>query len=149
MLSASSIVSTNNINRNSSLHLYSAQCAIALPLKIRKESAQKGAGKRKMRVFFDYPLATEENMKAIQEAINSGKDEYDLAEMFGENTIWDCVAVLSGNKDTCWALLDHLDGHVQTSTEDWQFEIVSEYIAIQQLGMRPSFDDNLVSELLD
>ena len=102
-----------------------------------------------MRIFFDYPLATEENMKAVQEAINSGKDEYDLAEMFGENTVWDCIAVLSGNKDTCWALLDRLDGHVQTSTEDWQFEIVSEYIAIQQLGMRPSFDDNLVSELLD
>ena len=83
-----------------------------------------------MRIYFDYPLATEENMKAVQDAINAGKDFCDLTEMFDENTLWDCIAVLSGNKDTCWALLDHLDGHEQTSTEDWQSEIIGNYIGI-------------------
>ena len=80
-----------------------------------------------MRIFFDYPLATEENMKAVQDAIISGKDECELVEMFGENMVWDCIAVLSGNKDTPWALLDHMDGHEQIGYEDWQSEVIGDY----------------------
>ena len=62
-------------------------------------------------------------MKAVQEAIDSGKDIWELDEMFGDEMLWDCVAVLSGNKDTPWALLDHMDGNRQYQTEDWQSEV--------------------------
>lgn len=82
-----------------------------------------------MRIIFDYPLATEENMKTIQDAINFGKDQSELVEMFGENMVWDCIAVLSGNKDTPWALLEHMDGHEQIGYEDWQSEVVEKYLA--------------------
>ena len=82
-----------------------------------------------MRVFFDYPLATEENMKAIQDAINSGTDIFELYEMFDEEMLWDCVVVLSGNTDTPWALLDHMEGNLQTVIEDWQFDIIKNYVA--------------------
>ena len=85
-----------------------------------------------MRIYFEYPLATEENMKAVQNAINSGKDICELDEMFGDNTVWHCVAVLSGNKDTPWALLDHMNGHEQVGYEDWQSEIIDEYIGLCQ-----------------
>ena len=85
-----------------------------------------------MRIYFDYPLATEENMKAVQDAINSDKDIYELEEMFGDEMLWDCVAVLSGNKDTPWALLDHMDGNRQYQTEVWQSEVIGEYIAESQ-----------------
>lgn len=81
-----------------------------------------------MRIYFDYPLATEENMSAVQAAINAGKESDELEEMFDEEVLWDCVAVLSGNKDTPWALLDHMDGHEQYSTEVWQHEIIYDYI---------------------
>ena len=81
-----------------------------------------------MRVFFDYPLATEENTKVVQDAINSGTDIFELYEMFDEEMLWDCVVVLSGNKDTPWALLDHMDGNLQTAIENWQYEIVDNYI---------------------
>lgn len=88
-----------------------------------------------MRVFFDYPLATEDNMRAVQEAINAGKEIWELDEMFGVNMVWDCIAVLSGNKETVWALLDHMDGHEQIGYESWQSEIADEYIAKCQAPM--------------
>ena len=81
-----------------------------------------------MRIYFDYPLATEENMKAVQNAINSGKDSDELLDMFDENVLWDCVVMLSGNKDTPWAVLEHMDGNVQTSIEDWQETVIDDYI---------------------
>ena len=81
-----------------------------------------------MRIYFDYPHATEENMKAVQDAINAGKDIDELTDLFDEEVLWDCVVVLSGNKDTPWALLDHMNGHEQTSIEDWQFGIIDGYI---------------------
>ena len=88
-----------------------------------------------MRIFFDYPLATEENKKAVQDAIISGKNQSELVELFGENMVWDCIAVLSGNKDTPWVLLDHMDGHEQIGYEVWQSEIADEYIAKCQAPM--------------
>lgn len=81
-----------------------------------------------MRIYFDYPLATEENMKAVQKAIEAGTEEWDLIEMFGENVVWDCVAVLSGNKETPWALLDCMNGHDLIGYEDWQSDVVNDYI---------------------
>ena len=81
-----------------------------------------------MRIKFEYPLATEENMKAVQDAINAGMEDYDLCELFDEEMVWDCVTVLSGNKDTPWALLDHMDGNLQTALEDWQHEVVGDYV---------------------
>lgn len=85
-----------------------------------------------MIVKFDYPMATEENMKAIQNAIHAGMDYPALNETFGNETVWDCIAVLSGNKDTAWQLLDHVDGSRQTRTEDWQDDIIEDYIEAQQ-----------------
>ena len=81
-----------------------------------------------MRVFFDYPLATEENMKAVQDAINSGKDYEELDEMFGSETLWDCIAVLSGNRDTVWSVFDYMSGNDQTEIEDWQSNLIEKYI---------------------
>ena len=46
--------------------------------------------------------------------------------------VWDCVAVMSGNKDTTWALLDHMDGNRQIETEDWQDEIIDDFIVKNQ-----------------
>ena len=82
-----------------------------------------------MRIYFDYPLATEENMKAVQDAINAGKDTDELVEMFGEEVTWDCAVVLSGKNETPWALLDHMEGNRQTEIEDWQYEIIGDFIA--------------------
>ena len=81
-----------------------------------------------MRIYFDYPNATKENMHAVQNAINAGKDIDELMDMFDESTIWDCVIVLTGNKDTPLALLDDMDGNEQISIEDWQQEFIEEYI---------------------
>ncbi len=78
-----------------------------------------------MRIYFEYPLATEENMKAVQEAINTEKDIFDL---FDEEVIWDCIAVLSGNKNTPWVVLDHMDGHEQYSPDDWQVAVIDDYV---------------------
>ncbi len=74
-------------------------------------------------------MATEENMKAIQSAINAGMGAAELLDSFLEEVVWDCVVVLSGNEDTSWALLDHMDGNLQTVIEDWQYEIVNDYVA--------------------
>lgn len=81
-----------------------------------------------MRIFFDYPLATEENMKAVQAAIDAGKDIFELADEFGAEVVWDCIAVLSGNQDTTWALLDDMDGSEQCSPEEWQYEMMENHI---------------------
>ncbi len=85
-----------------------------------------------MRIKFEYPMATEENMKAVQDAINAGMDNCDLCEAFGAEMVWDCIAVMSGNKDTTWALLDHMDGNNQIETEEWQVEIIDDFIVKNQ-----------------
>ena len=72
-----------------------------------------------MIIKFEYPMATEENMKAIQNAINAGMDAAELLDSFPEEVVWDCVVVLSGNRETPWAVLDHMDDNLQTSIEDW------------------------------
>lgn len=72
-------------------------------------------------------MATEENMKAIHKAINAGMGEAELLDSFPEDVVWDCVVVLSGNEDTPWALLDHMDGNLQTQLEVWQCELVEEF----------------------
>ncbi len=46
--------------------------------------------------------------------------------------------VLSGNENTPWALLDHMDGNLQYSIEDWQHEIIDDYIVKSQT------DDSIV-----
>ena len=81
-----------------------------------------------MRIFFDYPLATEENMKAVQDAINTGKEFDELIEMFDTAVLWDCIVILSGNKDTPWVILDYMDGHEQYNIEAWQCEIIEDYL---------------------
>ena len=43
-----------------------------------------------MKIKFEYPLATEENMKAIQDAIKAGTDVETLFSMFDEEMLWDC-----------------------------------------------------------
>lgn len=101
-----------------------------------------------MRIYFDYPLATEENMHAVQEAIDAGKETCDLVELFDENVLWDCIAVLSGNKDTPWALLDHMNGHEQIGMEDWQSEVVDDYIDNNQL-VQSLHDDGLALQIGD
>ena len=82
-----------------------------------------------MRVYFDYPLATEENLKAVQAAIDSGKTADELEEMFSIEVVWDCIAVLSGNRETAWAVLDNMEGNRQTVIEDWQYDVINDYIA--------------------
>ena len=82
----------------------------------------------RMRIYFEYPLATEGNTKAVQEAINAGNDYEELLEMFDEDVLWDCVVVLSEKEDTPWCLFDHMDGNRQTSIEDWQSDYIEEYI---------------------
>ena len=84
-----------------------------------------------MRIYFDYPYATEENMNAVQDAINAGKDIDELVEMFDDEVLWDCVVVLSGNKDTTWSILFNIEGSEQTNIEDWQSEFIEEFISEQ------------------
>ncbi len=81
-----------------------------------------------MRIYFDYPNATEENMKTIQEAIDQGNDTEELFELFDENVVWDCLVVMTGNRNTPWALLDKMDGHEQYGIEGWQYEMIDEFI---------------------
>ena len=82
-----------------------------------------------MIIKYEYPMATEENMKTIQDAINAGMGAAELLDSFLEEVVWDCVVVLSGNTDTPWALLDHMEGNLQTVIEDWQFDIIKNYVA--------------------
>ena len=82
-----------------------------------------------MRIYYDYPLATEENMKAVQNEIIAGKDCDELCEMFGETVVWDCIAILSGNEHTPWALVDFLNGNEQIGIDDWQTDLIDNYIS--------------------
>ena len=102
-----------------------------------------------MRIYFDYPLATEENMHAVQKAIDAGYKACDLVELFDENVLWDCIVVLSGNKDTPWALIEHMDGHEQISMEDWQSELVDDYINNCHLMQSLHDDDGLTLQICD
>lgn len=81
-----------------------------------------------MIIKFEYPMATEENMKAIQNAINAGMDAAELLDSFPEKVVWDCVVVLSGNRETPWAVLDNMDGNHQTVLEDWQYGIIEDFV---------------------
>ena len=103
----------------------------------------------RMRIYFEYPLATEENMKAVQDAVDSGKDICELVEMFDEEVLWDCVAVLSGNKDTPWAVLDHMDGYEQYSPEGWQREVIDDYIGACEFLRSLSDRDELAIRIED
>lgn len=82
-----------------------------------------------MRIYYEYPMATEENMRKIQDAINAGMDTADLLDAFPEEMVWDCVVVLSGIKDTTWQVFDWMDGNLQTRVEDWQIDYIDDYIA--------------------
>lgn len=86
-----------------------------------------------MRIYFDYPLATEENMKAIQDAINSGKTADELDEMFGSVMVWDCIVVLSGKDDTTWEVFDSMKDNFQTDIEDWQRDIIDGFLIEQHV----------------
>ncbi len=102
---------------------------------MRKETALKKRGKEEMRIKFEYPMATEENMKAIQNAINAGMDAAELLDSFLEEVVWDCVVVLSGNENTPWALLDNMEGDRQITIEDWQYEIVENYLMEDRISV--------------
>lgn len=80
-----------------------------------------------MRVFYDYPLATEENMKAVQAAIESGADVDTIFGMFDEELLWDCYIVMSGQDDTAWQVFDWQNGNEQYRIEDWQQEGLESY----------------------
>ena len=82
-----------------------------------------------MRIKFEYPMATEENMKAVQAAIDAGMKTAELLDSFLEEVVWDCVVVLSGNEDTPWAVLGNMEGNRQTVIEDWQCDVIDDYIA--------------------
>ena len=84
-----------------------------------------------MRIYFDYPLATEENIQVVQNAINEGKDIEELLDIFDDEMLWDCVVVLSGCQDLTWSILFNLDGPEQTHIEDWQSEFIEKYIMEQ------------------
>ena len=94
-----------------------------------------------MIIKFEYPMATEENMKAIQKAINAGMGAAELLDSFLEEVVWDCVVVLSGNKDTPWGLLYNMDGNHQTAIEDWQYEIVESYVEESHTQKANAFHD--------
>lgn len=66
-----------------------------------------------MRIYFDYPLATEENMKVVQDAINAGMGCDELMDSFPGEMVWDCLVVLSGNENTPWGLLYNMEGNCQ------------------------------------
>ena len=85
-----------------------------------------------MRIYFDYPYATEENMKAVQDAINAGKGTDELVEIFDDEVLWDCVVVLSEYEDSTWQLLENMDANAQTRIEDWQYEFIEDYIMDQR-----------------
>ena len=82
-----------------------------------------------MRIKFEYPMATEENMKKIKDAIYAGMTSIMLLDAFPEEMVWDCVVVLSDNKDATWQVFDWMDGNLQTRVEDWQIDYIDDYIA--------------------
>ena len=60
----------------------------------------------------------------------------ELLDSFKEELVWDCIAVLSGNNDTVWAVFDYMDGNRQTIIEDWQYEIINDYVAKDNMEKR-------------
>lgn len=81
-----------------------------------------------MRIYFDYPLATEENIKAVKEAIDTGVDVETLFEMFEGELLWDCYIVMSGQQDTPWQVFDWQNGNEQYEIEEWQRDRIENYI---------------------
>ena len=80
-----------------------------------------------MKIKFEYPLATEENMKAIQDAIKAGTDVETLFSMFDEEMLWDCYIVMSGQQDVAWHVFDWQNGNEQFRIEDWEQEGIESY----------------------
>ena len=81
-----------------------------------------------MRIFFDYPLATEENMKAVQEAIDAGNDIGTIFSMFDEELLWDCYIVMSGQDGIVWQVFDWQKGNEQYRIEDWQLDGLENFL---------------------
>ena len=81
-----------------------------------------------MIIKYEYPLATEENMKALQDAIDCGKDIYTIFEMFDEELLWDCYVVTSGQQDTPWQVFDWQEEDEQYRIEDWQQDRLENFL---------------------
>ena len=82
---------------------------------------------RIMKIHFDYPLATNENIEAIRKAFNTMTEPTDLYDEFNDEVLWDCFVVMSGQQNTPWALMDYCDGNEQYSPENWQRNLMDEY----------------------
>ena len=81
-----------------------------------------------MKVSFEYPLATEENMKAVQDAIDGGNDIDTIFEMFDDVLLWNCYVVMSGQQDTPWQVFSWQDEDEQYRIEDWQWEGIEKFL---------------------
>ena len=81
-----------------------------------------------MKVYFEYPLATKENMKAVQDAIDIGSDIDTIFNLFDDELLWDCYVVMSGQQNTPWQVFDWQEGNEQYRTEDWQQEGIENYL---------------------
>ena len=81
-----------------------------------------------MKIKFEYPLATEENMKAVQDAIDCGKDIDTIFGMFDEELLWDCYVVMSGQQETPWQVFDWQEENGQYRIEDWQQEGIENFL---------------------
>lgn len=81
-----------------------------------------------MRINYEYPLATEENMKALQDAIDCRKDICTIFEMFDEELLWDCYVVMSGQQDTPWQVFDWQEEDEQYRIEDCQQEGIENFL---------------------
>ena len=81
-----------------------------------------------MTINYDYPLATEENMKAVQEAIDAGTDIETIFSMFDEELLWDCYIVMSGQDGIVWQVFDWQKGNEQYRIEDWQLDSLENFL---------------------
>ena len=67
-------------------------------------------------------------MKALQDAIDCGKDIYTIFEMFDEELLWDCYVVMSGQQDTPWQVFDWQEEDEQYRIEDWQQDRIENFL---------------------
>ena len=67
-------------------------------------------------------------MKALQDAIDCGKDIYTIFEMFDEELLWDCYVVTSGQQDTPWQVFDWQEEDEQYRIEDWQQDRLENFL---------------------
>lgn len=87
-----------------------------------------------MTIHYEYPLATEENMKAVQNAIDTNIDIYTLIDMFDEEVLWDCYVVITGQQNTPWQVFEWQKGNEQYRIEDWQREGIESFISSKSGG---------------